>query len=102
MAAVDQDEKLNSGSPALVEERVERGADGAAGVEHVVHQDDVFAFDGKRDVGGVDDGLVGDGGEVVAVEVDIQNAHGDLALLEALDFLGEALGERDASAANAD
>ena len=37
MAAVDEDEQLHALGAALVEESVERGADGAAGVEHVVH-----------------------------------------------------------------
>ena len=47
---------------AVVEERVERRADGAAGVEHVVHQDDVAAGDVEADV------ALGDGGAGAAVE----------------------------------
>ena len=39
-----------------VEEGVQGGAHGAAGVKHVVHQDDVFAVDGKGDVRGVSTG----------------------------------------------
>ena len=54
MAAVDQHQQLHARRAAVVEQRVERGADGAAGVEHVVHQDDVFALHRKRDLGGAD------------------------------------------------
>src|SRR6266404_6597275 len=36
MAAINQAAKLHAARPAVVKERVERGARGAAGVEHVV------------------------------------------------------------------
>ena len=58
--------------------------------------------DGEVDFGGVDDGLDADGGEVVAVEVDVEDADGDFAIFERFDFRGEALGEGHAAAADAD
>src|SRR5580704_3068706 len=51
MTAVDQDEKLNASGAALVEEGVESGSNGAAGIEDIVHQDDVFPDYGERNVG---------------------------------------------------
>jgi len=102
VAAVDEDEELDARGAAVIEEGVERGADGAAGIEDVVHKDDVFAGDVEGDVSGADDGLDIDGGEVVAVEVYVEDADGDFAILEGLDLGGEALGERDAPAADAD
>ena len=83
VAAVDEDEQLDARGAAVIEQGVERGANGAAGVEDVVHEDDVLAGDGEVDFGGVEDGLRGDGGEVVAVEGDIQDADRDLEALRA-------------------
>ena len=45
VAAVDQDGQLDRARPAEVAERVERGADGAAGEQHVVDEDDDLAVD---------------------------------------------------------
>ena len=47
MAAVDQHQQLHDGRTAVIEQRIERRADRAAGVKHVVHQDDLFALHGK-------------------------------------------------------
>ncbi len=69
MAAVDQHQQLHARRAAVIEQRVERGADGAAGVEHVVHQDDVFARDIENGISvALTTGLMSDGGEIVAVE----------------------------------
>ena len=54
MAAVDQHQQLHARRAAVIEQRVERRADGAAGVEHVVHQDDVLALHREGDLGGAD------------------------------------------------
>ena len=51
MAAVDQHQQLHPRRPAVIEQRVERGANGPAGVEHVVHQDDVLALHAERNFG---------------------------------------------------
>ena len=102
MAAIDQHQQLHARRPSLVEQRVERGADGAAGVEHVVHQDDVFAGDRERDFGGVDHRLFGNGGKIVAVQIDVENADRNHAILQVLDLFGETLRQRHAAAADAD
>ena len=102
VAAVDEDEELDALGAAVVEEGVEGGADGAAGVEDVVHQDDVAAVDVEADVAFFDDGAGAVGGEVVAVEADVEDAGVDGVLFDVVDELGEALGERDAAALDAD
>ena len=102
MAAVDEDEQLHALGAALVEESVECGTDGAAGVEHVVHEDDVAAIDVEADVAFFDDGAGAGGGEVVAIEADVEHAGIDGRLLDGLDELGDALGEGNAAALDAD
>ena len=49
MAAVDEYRQLHAARAAVIEQGVERGADGAAGIEHVVAQDHVAAFDVEAD-----------------------------------------------------
>ena len=58
--------------------------------------------DGERNLGGADHGLDIHGAEIVAIQVDIQNADRNLAILERLDFRGQPLRQRNAAAANAD
>src|SRR3984957_18598085 len=41
MPAIDQRKKLDAARAAMVEERVQRGPNGAAGVEHIVDQHDI-------------------------------------------------------------
>ena len=48
-AAIEQHRQLHPRRPAEVEDLVERGADGAAGVEDVVDQDDVLVVDREVD-----------------------------------------------------
>ena len=49
VAAVDEHQQLHARRAAVVEQRVQRGAHGAAGVEHVVHEDDVLARARRRE-----------------------------------------------------
>ena len=68
------DRQLHALGTAIVEERLDRGADGAAGVEDVVDEDDGAVGEVEVDVGGVDDRLLGGrlGADVVAVEGDVE------------------------------
>src|SRR5690606_30150027 len=96
-AAVDEHGELDLGRAAVVEEFVEGGLDGAAGVEHVVDEDD----GGSGHVHGDDRGLVflGDGlvVEVVAVKRDVDGAGG-----AAGQEVGDAAGEFDAAVGDAE
>ena len=51
VAAVDEDRQLHGGGATDVHERVERGADGAAGEEHVVDEHDEQDLHVRRHVG---------------------------------------------------
>ena len=101
MPAVHQHGQLHRGRTADVHERVERGADGAARVQHVVHEDDVLAVEIEEDVGGVHLGSEMRR-EVVAVEADVELAERHLRALDGLDLLGQALGEQIAPRHDAD
>ena len=70
--AVDEDGQPHGAGPAEVGERVERGADGAPGEQHVVDEDDDAVVDaGRRDVG-VLDGADRLPAQVVAVHRDVE------------------------------
>ena len=57
---------------------------------------------GERNVGGVHHRLLADGGEIVAIEIDIQNADRNFALFERFDLASQSLRQRHAAAADAD
>src|SRR5271167_3777326 len=102
MSAVDEDEELDDAGAAMVEECVEGGADGAAGVEDVVHEDDVAAGDVEADGAGGDGRARAGGGEVVAVKADVEYAGVDGVLFDGGDEGADALGEGDSAALDAD
>ena len=62
VAAVDEDGEADGARAAVIGQRVEGGADGAAGVEDVVDEDDGAAGDLGLEVGALDDRRVGDAG----------------------------------------
>src|SRR6185437_393209 len=74
VAAVDEREQLHAARASVIEERVEGGADGASGVEHVVDQDDVASGDIEADGTGNHGGARAVGGKIVAIEADIEHA----------------------------
>ena len=76
VAAVAEHGELHPLGPAVVEERLDRGAHGAAGEEDVVDEDDGAPGEVEVDVGGVDDRLRRGrlGADVVAVEGDVDVA----------------------------
>jgi hypothetical protein len=54
VAAVGEHGELHAGGAAVVEQRLDAGADGAAGEEHVVDEDDGVVLEPERQVRGVD------------------------------------------------
>src|SRR5947209_8366997 len=102
LAAVNEDGELDAARPAEVNQLVERRADGAPRVEHVVNEEDVSAFDINGQVRAVDDGVRADGREVVAVERDVHDADGRALAFEVGDLVGQAMGERHAAPLDAD
>jgi hypothetical protein len=80
MAAIDQDGELDAVGPPVVEERLDRRADRAAGVEHVVDEHDRLPLERKVERGRAHDGLrmprcvAAAHLHVVAVEGDVDGA----------------------------
>ena len=93
VAAVDEHRELDRSGPAELEQRVERGARGAAGEEHVVDEHD----DAAGDVGDLGRAERRDRAQadVVAVERDVEHADRDVDAFERRDR------RRDAAAASA-
>src|SRR3984957_16791480 len=91
MAAVDQHQQLYAPGAAMVKERVQRRANGPAGVENVVHQNDVATGNVKADGAGNHNRPNIAGRKVVAVEVDIENPGIDGGLLDAANQVTQTL-----------
>src|SRR2546428_1430358 len=103
VTAVDENRELDRLRPPEVDERVHGGADGPAGEEHVVDQEDPFPLDGERDVGAVDHRVLEAPVEVVAVERDVDHAERNRRSgLDLVDGLADALREVHAARADAD
>jgi dihydroorotate dehydrogenase len=101
-AAVDEDGELDFFGAAEIHQLVERGPDGAAGVEHVVDEDDYFAFDIFAQLGSVHDRICPDGREVVAIERDVDDAVNRANAFESLNFVDDPFGKRNAAPPDAD
>src|SRR5450631_3791401 len=80
MSAVDQDGQLYAAGAAVIEEGVEGSANGAAGVEHVVAEDNIATRDVESNCAGSDDWTNVGSGKVVAVKLDIEKAGVDRTL----------------------
>ena len=102
VASVDEDEELDGFGASVVEEGVEGGADRSAGEENIVHEDDVATGDVEADVTFFDHRAYVAGGEVVAVEADVEDAGVDGMALNGADDFGDALGDGNAAALDAD
>src|SRR4051812_15923959 len=102
MAAVDEHGELDRLGTAEVDQLVEGGAHRAAGVEHVVAEHDDAVVERARQVGALHLGLGGDGGQVVAVERDVEDADGDRLALHPLDLGRDLLRQGDAAGTDAD
>ena len=93
VAAVGQDGELHLRRAPVVEQRLDRGADGAARVEDVVDDDDRPAVDAEVQPAGVHDRRLGARADVVAVEGDVELAQRDVVLEQIAQQALQALGE---------
>src|SRR4030095_9285261 len=82
MAAIDEDHQLNGARAAELDERIERGPNRPAGVEHIVDEQNAFLVDRKWNLGSPDEWLRTHGmaHEIVTIERDVECAGRDLAL----------------------
>lgn len=102
VSAIDENAEGDAAGTAEIEKAIHGGADRATGIEDVVHEDKLEAIHAERDVGGLENGLGSDAREVVAIEGDIERADGDFDAIDAAHGLGDAIGERNAAATDAD
>lgn len=104
VTAIDEDGELDGAGTAVVHERIESGADGAAGVQHVVDEDHATTLERVAgDLGLADHGLRQARGSVVTVQRDVDGAahrRGQLAGL--LEQPSQAIRERHSGRADAD
>src|SRR5256885_5949844 len=77
VAAVGEDGELHALGPAVVEERLDRRADRAAGVEDVVHEDAGHALEREVERRRADERL-GVTGRLAAADVDVVAVEGDV------------------------
>src|SRR5215831_6174980 len=100
MAAINQDTQANSARPPQVEKPVHRGANSTAGVEHVVHNQQIAAVNVKINVRRLQQRLRPYCREIVPVQSYVQAAQWNPAFGIAFDRSGESLGERHAPASH--
>ena len=101
MAAIDEDGEPDRPRPPELAQRVHRGAHRAAGVQHVVDEHDGGVVDLERHVRALDERRVAEP-RVVAVELDVERADGDVRALVLRDRRGEPPCEGNAAALDAD
>src|SRR4051794_40966512 len=103
VAAIDEDGELDARGPAVVEQRLDGGADRAPGVEDVVDEDAGAALEREVERGRADERLRVERRlaaahlDVVSVEGDVDRAERGALAGELLDQAPEALRERDAA-----
>ena len=108
MAAVADDGELDTGGPAVVEERVDRGPDRPPGVEDVVDEDAGAALEREVDPRRADERLrvqrrvAAADLDVVSVEGDVDGAEREVGAGELLDQPPQALGQEDAARVDPD
>src|SRR5262249_30048236 len=93
VAAVNQNAKSDALRAAEVEKTIHSRANSAAGVKHVVNENEVHAVDGKGNVGGLQHGLRRDLRKVIAIKSNVQRADGNVHAVNAAHSLGDALGK---------
>ncbi len=108
MTAVDEDGELDPRGPAVVEQRVDRGADRPARVEHVVDEHAGHALEREVQTGAVHHRLggarrfAGPHDDVVAMERDVERPKGQGDAAALLHECAQPLRERDAARVDAD
>ena len=102
MAAVDEHRQSNSSRPPEVDQSVHRAADRATRIQDVVDQYDRGSVQVERQVGALDDGLLGDERKVVAIEGDVERSDREADPFVLLDRLRHPSRKRDAAALDAD
>jgi len=93
VTAIDEHGQTDRARPAVVDERVHRGADGAPGEQHVIYENDDLVVD--REVQGrlADDRRVADARQIVPVERDVERPERDGRVLVRTDRIAQPDGQ---------
>jgi len=102
VTAIDEHRETDRAGPAVVDERVHRGANGSSGEQHVVHQNDDLVVDREVQRRLADDRRVADACEVVAVERDVERPEWDRRVLVRADRVADPDGQDIAARADTD
>src|SRR5580658_3356463 len=93
MATVDEHQQLNQAGASMRKEGVKGSAGGAPGIKHVVDQHNLLTFDGKSDFRFLHYGLRSERRKIIAIEGDVERAHGNFLLFDLLNHFAQALGD---------
>jgi dihydroorotate dehydrogenase electron transfer subunit len=102
ISPVDQYGELDSFGTAEIHDAVQSGANGSAGIQHIIDQDKNKIVDIEIDQGFAQRGPVADRRQVVPVQRHIQNADRHRPLKNGLDFVAQALSQVHSPAPDAD
>ena len=100
MASIDQHRKLDTSRPAKIDQLIHRRANGPAGVEYIVHEDDRAVGDVCRNVSFIHDGPWSDRREIITIESYVELSGWRTLALELLDLVSYFFGKRNTSASN--
>ena len=104
MPAIDEHDQLDFLRTAEIDQRVERGANRAPRIQHVVHEQDFLIVDRERNLRAAHQRLGPDGmpHHVIAVQRDVERPGPQRLVRDLLEHPGETLGEHVAARADAD
>ena len=97
-----EDGELHATRAAEVDQLIERRADRAPGVKHVVDEHDVAILDVAGQLCPIDDRISADGRKIVAISVISSDADGRALAFEVCDLIGHALRQRHAAPPDSD
>ena len=101
MTAIHEHRKLDHLRPAIIVERVEGRPDRPAGIEDIVHENDDFRLEIKREFGLAHLGIRTDLAQVVTVHRDIESPEGRFHAGDFEKFFLEPFGKEDATGPDA-
>ena len=96
VAAIDQHAELYPARASVIEQCVQCSANRAPRIEHVITQHYVQPIDVKAKLSGIDDRLQSRGGQIIAIELDIEHTQSHRFALDLLDMLCQPLREGNA------
>lgn len=83
---------MNPFRTAKVHQLVQSGTDRAAGIKHIVNENDTSTLNVFGEFGTIDDRVGADGGKVVAIECDVDDSVKRLRAFVSFDLIAKAFG----------